>query len=391
MILIFQSILYTLLGLLRKKSFKIFFFFLLLALPYSNAFQKYFYFLGVYVFLFFVLSDAFSTLSLKRISRKSLSLYILLFLGVTLYAILTPSFKFNVFLKDIFFIFLLLLLRSWKDNFFLQSFNKESLRKIIIVSIYINFCYALFLYVNPNFLAPIFDDPFYSSQFRLTTLFVYLIPFIVYNLKNLNLKKRHIFLLYVIALIAGSRINIMLISLLHLFALEKRERVFFLLFLGILFSIVAINVTNLRVIEQLNGSTILNDLIVRFGPFFDTLEKFDSIDYIIGKGPGFGIYISWFEYRGLDPYNAYLDSLYLTFYIKYGALMIPIIFIILHEVKLYIQNKEQFRAFLFWFLIIGLTNAITYLYVFLFAIIFCKLNGYSTSNLNYHETSKNLQ
>ena len=183
----------------------------------------------------------------------------------------------------------------------------------------------------------------------------------------------------------------MLISLFHFFALEKRERVFFLFFLGILFSIVAINVTNLRVIEQLNAPTILNDLIVRFGPFFNTLEKFDFIDYIIGKGPGFGIYISWFEYRGLDPYNAYLDSLYLTFYIKYGVLMIPIIFIILHEVKLYIQNKEQFKAFLFWFLIIGLTNAITYIYVFLFAIIFCKLNGHSASNLNYHETSKNLQ
>ena len=391
MILIFQSILYTLLGLLRKKSFKIFFLFLLLALPYSNAFQEHFYFLGVYVLLFFVLSDAFSTLSLKRISRKSLSLYIPLILAAILYAILTPSFKFNVFLKDIFFIFLLLLLRSWKDNFFLQSFNKESLRKIVILSIYINFCYALFLYVNPSFLTSIFDDPFYSSQFRLTTLFVYLIPFIVYNLKSLNLKKQHIFLLYAIALIAGSRINIMLISLFHFFALEKRERVFFLFFLGILFSIVAINVTNLRVIEQLNAPTILNDLIVRFGPFFNTLEKFDFIDYIIGKGPGFGIYISWFEYRGLDPYNAYLDSLYLTFYIKYGVLMIPIIFIILHEVKLYIQNKEQFKAFLFWFLIIGITNAITYIYVFLFAIIFCKLNGHSTSNLNYHETSKNLQ
>tara|TARA_X000000950_G_scaffold216039_1_gene260006 strand:- start:1688 stop:2863 length:1176 start_codon:yes stop_codon:yes gene_type:complete len=391
MILIFQSILYTLLGLLRKKSFKIFFFFLLLALPYSNAFQKYFYFLGVYVFLFFVFSDAFSTLSLKRISRNSLSLYILLFLAAILYAILTPPFKLNVYLKDIFFVFLLLLLRSWKDNFFLQSFNKKSLRKIVIVTVYINFCYALFLYVNPNFLTLIFDDPFYSSQFRLTTLFVYLIPFIVYNLKNLNLKKRHIFLLYAIALIAGSRINIMLISLFHLFALEKRERLFFLFFLGILFLIATINVTNFRAIEQLKGSIILNDLLVRYGPFFDILEKFDFYDYIFGKGPGFGIYIPWFEYRGLDPYNAYLDSQYLTFYLKYGVLMFPIIIFILHEVKLYVQHKEQFRAFLLWFLIIGLTNAITYLYVFLFAIIFCKLNGHSTSNVNHNETSKNLQ
>ena len=260
MILIFQSILYTLLGLLRKKSFKIFFFFLLLALPYSNAFQKYFYFLGVYVFLFFVLSDALSTLSLKRISRKSSSLYILLILAAILYAILTPSFKFNVFLKDIFFILLLLLLRSWKDNFFLQSFNKESLRKIVILSIYINFCYALFLYINPNLLTSIFDDPFYSSQFRLTTLFVYLIPFIVYNLKSLKLKKRHILLLYVIALIAGSRINIMLISLFHFFALEKRERVFFLFFLGILFSIVAIKFDASNILSCVPVSNHVNPL-----------------------------------------------------------------------------------------------------------------------------------
>ena len=183
----------------------------------------------------------------------------------------------------------------------------------------------------------------------------------------------------------------MLISLFHLFALEKRERLFFLFFLGILFLIATINVTNFRAIEQLKGSIILNDLLVRYGPFFDILEKFDFYDYIFGKGPGFGIYIPWFEYRGLDPYNAYLDSQYLTFYLKYGVLMFPIIIFILHEVKLYVQHKEQFRAFLLWFLIIGLTNAITYLYVFLFAIIFCKLNGHSTSNVNHNETSKNLQ
>jgi hypothetical protein len=373
MILALQFLFYAFLGIFKIKRLKKYFLFCLLCIPYSNAFQQYFYFLGVYVFFVFIITELINSRFLKKPSSNSvLKFFFFFFFFLCLYILNSVDINYKIFLKDIFFILLLISLRFWNDSFFLKSFSSIGLTRIIKAAIFINLFFALF-FLYSGILSSVFDDPFYASQYRFTTLFLYLLPFIIYYRKLLELNYIYICIIYAISFIAGSRINFLLVILFHFLSAKSNFKYLFLITSGIGLIYLVEFYDNVRILEILDFELLLADLTTRFEPFLNIFNDFTLTEHLFGKGPGYGIYIKWFEYRGLDPYNAYLDSLYLTFYLKYGLLSIAIILILLKEISGYLANKNHFRIFVLWFLIISFTNAITYSFIIFGVLLLNKI------------------
>ena len=390
MILALQFLFYGFLGIFKIKQLKKYFLFCLLCIPYSNAFQDYFYFLGVYVFFVFIITELINSRFLKKPSSNSVLKLFFLFSFLCLYFLNSLDINYKIFLKDIFFIVLLISLRFWNDSFFLKSFSSIGLTRIIKAAILINLFFAL-LFLYSDILNSVFDDPYYASQYRFTTLFIYLLPFIIYYRKLLELNYIYIFIIYALCFIAGSRINFVLVILFHFLSAKGNFKFLFLTIAGIIAGIILIYFVEfyqeIRVLDIVDSELLLADLTTRFGPFLTIFNDFTLTEHLFGKGPGYGIYISWFEYRGLDPYNAYLDSLYLTFYLKYGLLSIAVILILLKEISSYLANKNHFRIFVLWFLIISFTNAVTYSFIIFGVLLLYKV----ISNVSISDKDKILK
>jgi len=373
MILALQFLFYAFLGIFKIKRLKKYFLFCILCIPYSNAFQEYFYFLGVYVFFVFIIAEFINSRFLKKPSFNSVLKFLFFFFSFLCFYILNSlNINYKIFFKDIFFILLLIILRFWNDSFFLKSISLIGLTRIIKTAIFINLFFAL-LFLYSGILSKVFDDPFYASQYRFTTLFLYLLPFIIYYRKLLELNYIYIFIIYALCFIAGSRINFVLVILFHFLSIKSNFKYLFLIIFGISLTYLVEFYDDVRILEILDLELLSADLTTRFEPFLNIFNDFTLTEHLFGKGPGYGIYIRWFEYRGLDPYNAYLDSLYLTFYLKYGLLSIAVIFILFKEISGYLANKNHFRIFLLWFLIISFTNAITYSFVIFGVLLLNKI------------------
>lgn len=220
MILTLQFLFYSFLGVFKIKRLKKYFLFCLLSIPFSNAFQEYFYFFGVYVFLAFIIGELLNTRFIKKPSFNSVIKLFFFLLLLCFYLFNSLEINYKIFLKDIFIFLLIIALRSWNDSFFLKSISRTDLTRIIKISIYINFFLSL-LFVNTGILSSVFNDPFYSEQYRFTSLFIYLLPFLIYYRKSLKLNYIYICFIYSLCFIAGSRINFALVILFHFLSIKN--------------------------------------------------------------------------------------------------------------------------------------------------------------------------
>ena len=80
-----------------------------------------------------------------------------------------------------------------------------------------------------------------------------------------------------------------------------------------------------RVTDNLNSASIEAQLITRFGPALEIIQTQTPAHSVFGNGMGTTFYIPWFTYRGLDPVHSNIDSLYFTFYVKYGLISVLLI------------------------------------------------------------------
>ena len=70
--------------------------------------------------------------------------------------------------------------------------------------------------------------------------------------------------------------------------------------------------------------------------------------------------IPWFGYRGLDPYLNTVDSMYLTFFVKYGICSIFLIVLFLKLITKNIRDKKHKYMILLFFLFLFLTYSPLY-------------------------------
>lgn len=75
-----------------------------------------------------------------------------------------------------------------------------------------------------------------------------------------------------------------------------------------------------RVAQSMNSGGAQAQFLTRFSPAFDRIAEMRDFQYLVGLGFGTTFEIPWFDYRGLDTDNTFVDCAYLTFYVKYGVI-----------------------------------------------------------------------
>lgn len=75
-----------------------------------------------------------------------------------------------------------------------------------------------------------------------------------------------------------------------------------------------------RVAEGLSTGGAQSQIETRYGPAIEKIRSMRGMQFFTGLGFGTTFDIPWFDYRGLDEENNFVDCAYLTFYVKYGAL-----------------------------------------------------------------------
>lgn len=107
-------------------------------------------------------------------------------------------------------------------------------------------------------------------------------------------------------------------------SLNKPKRIIICLLAGTVlaaaFYFVSVELDASRVIDNLSIERITAQLDNRFGPALERIREFSGLNYLIGLGAGTTFEIPWFAYRGLETTHSNIDSAYLTYIAKYGAI-----------------------------------------------------------------------
>tara|TARA_B100000767_G_scaffold271246_1_gene296474 strand:+ start:379 stop:1785 length:1407 start_codon:yes stop_codon:yes gene_type:complete len=130
------------------------------------------------------------------------------------------------------------------------------------------------------------------------------------------------------------------------------------------------------------------ELNKRFLPASKYFNEIRIKEFFLGYGISSFFEIKHFEYRGLDTKNNSMDSLYLTFFIKYGFIGLAIIFILF--IRILIINIKINRlklSIIIFFLSISVTSSLLYHPGAIVYIIFINLFAKS---LKHESTSRSL-
>jgi hypothetical protein len=138
-----------------------------------------------------------------------------------------------------------------------------------------------------------------------------------------------------------------------------------------------------RVVESLSLDVLYEQIYSRFLP---VLIKFDDAalyNYIFGFMLGDPFFIPWFEYReSLDPFNANVDGLYVTYYAKLGVLFwIPIFYYIKSVVGIG-ESKMPYLVFMLMIFAVSSTPYQIYAIGLLLGSVFSHLSRSGNFNAN---------
>lgn len=122
-------------------------------------------------------------------------------------------------------------------------------------------------------------------------------------------------------------------------------------------------------ISRILSMDILGSLTARFAPAVSKIMEMSIIERLFGYGLRTYFEIPWFEYRGLDPYLNSIDSMYLTFFVKYGFCSLLLIILFLYLVTKNIVGKKDKLMIIIFFILLFIVYcplyqnyAITYIF-----------------------------
>lgn len=327
------------------KAEKAFFYLILLFLvwPFGNGFASNYYNHGLYIYDFFFISFSLilslRSLQSNKFAIKKYHLFFLLFLF--LYAVFSLFFTdiSIYYLRDlrliIFYIYIFAFIHILQNHDI--SWTKKKLYLLIVLGGCANI--LMYLFISNEIIT--FDDDFYQrNSFRYFDLMTYISSLFVIFHKP-KVKSFLYYIAFYIALstilISGMRFLIFSTIIVFIFNNFRNKFIFvvtilFLLLITLLFSVNNDGYFSILVNRILNVSyeTIIENLLIRFGPFFEILVSFDWYNFVIGKGFGTVFVIPWFEYReSIDLFNNFVDSTYLTLFSKFGLFSLLYIFIVI--------------------------------------------------------------
>jgi len=182
-------------------------------------------------------------------------------------------------------------------------------------------------------------------------------------------------------LISNSRFLILSIStaIVFLSVGNTKKTIYLVLFipiLAVLFGLYSVYFGAERVTEALSSEGIYLQLESRFLPFFILFSEYSLHNYIFGSGLGVPFEIPWFHYReNMNPFNANIDSFYLTIYAKFGVFAFVLIYLM--SGFFYFGKKVDFEKGVIMFVIMMFFVSATLYHIYAIGIFFgwalCKL------------------
>ena len=188
--------------------------------------------------------------------------------------------------------------------------------------------------------------------------------FLIYCFSPSGSKLRNngaLFVLVVIAafacvLVANSRFLLLSIFTVVLVSNVRSVKRVLMTFIGVVLSVglflyFSLEVGADRIVNALSVDGILLQFQSRFFPFILMLENYEWYNFIFGIGLGVPFEIPWFDYRdGMDVYNSNIDSMYLTFFVKFGVFFLMFITVFLGFFR--VGVKRGFDKYIYLFVII---------------------------------------
>ncbi len=259
---------------------------------------------------------------------------------------------------------------------YLSGFFESKLwKRLLIINLVID-SFLFFLNYQYGLSYLISNDKFYlvNDVARYSDLSLpFLIVFMIYKISF----KRNIswveFLSVVLPIFySGNRTTLIILFVIAILYLWRLGLMKFLKY-GMVFSIIILFTSLLFVFSTdqniigrfktlFDKEVVVKKLSSRFEPVFLEFNDWDKSYYwVFGKGFGKSIYIPWFSYRdNINDYNAYVDNLYFTLFIKFGLSSILIYFYLINYYKFLFQRRSLCNLLLLYFSIIGLTTAFIY-------------------------------
>lgn len=125
--------------------------------------------------------------------------------------------------------------------------------------------------------------------------------------------------------------------------------------------------------ESLSAQAWLEHLAIRFSPALEWFERLDWTSLLIGFGVGTEFEIPWFDDLGYDPYSATVDSAYLTFFLKYGLMSVPVIVSTIAAVAWPVPERRTRYGVVVGMLVLSATNVLLYEMHAFPALVFARL------------------
>lgn len=115
-----------------------------------------------------------------------------------------------------------------------------------------------------------------------------------------------------------------------------------------------------RVTDAFSFQGVLVQLAVRFGPAIGIADQMTASEWFFGSGLGTTFEIPWFDYRGLDVRNNFVDSAFITLGIKLGALSLGYAWIYCRSIGVGRLSPASQRALLLGVAVMATTMAVPY-------------------------------
>lgn len=114
-----------------------------------------------------------------------------------------------------------------------------------------------------------------------------------------------------------------------------------------------------RVTDALSIDGLRLQLEIRFEPAKDVIGNMSVFQHVVGNGFATTFDVWWFETRELDTVTNFIDSSYLTFYAKYGAVGMMMLFIFFMGVSAVFPGRLRL-AMLVMLLVFGFAYSVPY-------------------------------
>ena len=382
------SIMFSFFLLINRRLSILGFFCFLIIIPSSNIFNPFlskngFYF---YDFYFLILSFHFMVFVIreKKITKAILISCISLFIFLSFY---TYIFLFqNIIidkyllrdLRPFLILFYSIIILNFLNNNFIQP-NKYLLDingflRILIFAFLIKILFSFVTMFYPSLFT---SDIYYIEQnYRYIDSISFIAALFLVSISSSDINKIainrilyfiSICLALIVLIISNSRT--LLAITFCLLILGSNLKIYKKLLLIIPLTIIPYFYVEYFGISRILSMDILGSLTARFAPAVSKIMEMSIIERLFGYGLRTYFEIPWFEYRGLDPYLNSIDSMYLTFFVKYGFCSLLLIILFLYLVTKNIVGKKDKLMIIIFFILLFIVYcplyqnyAITYIF-----------------------------